>query len=136
MRIAVTGGREYSDRDRVFSVLYSIAKCTEDNPLPVDFILIVGDAPGLDSIAEDWGVVNWVTIEKFEADWHNLKAKPCVVKVDANGRPYNVLAGPNRNQRMIDEGKPELLVAFPGGTGTADMVRRCRKVGIPVKVIT
>jgi hypothetical protein len=30
-------------------------------------------------------------------------------------------AGHIRNQRMIDEGKPDAAVAFPGGTGTADM---------------
>jgi hypothetical protein len=27
-------------------------------------------------------------------------------------------AGPLRNQRMLDEGKPDLVVAFPGGGGT------------------
>jgi len=31
-------------------------------------------------------------------------------------------AGPLRNQRMLDEGKPDLVVAFPGGGGTKDMV--------------
>jgi hypothetical protein len=33
---------------------------------------------------------------------------------------------------MIDEGKPELVIAFPGGSGTADMVRRARAANIPV----
>jgi hypothetical protein len=31
-------------------------------------------------------------------------------------------AGPIRNQRMLEEGKPDLVVAFPGGTGTAGMM--------------
>jgi hypothetical protein len=30
---------------------------------------------------------------------------------------------------MLDEGKPNLVVAFPGGTGTADMVQRAREAG-------
>ena len=41
-------------------------------------------------------------------------------------------AGPLRNQRMLEEGKPELVVAFPGGGGTKDMVRRAVKAGVSV----
>ena len=37
-----------------------------------------------------------------------------------------------RNQQMIDEGKPDLVVAFKGGTGTADMTRRAKKHNIKV----
>lgn len=33
---------------------------------------------------------------------------------------------------MLDEGKPDLVVVFPGGTGTADMVRRAKKAGVEV----
>lgn len=41
-------------------------------------------------------------------------------------------AGPIRNQRMLDEGKPDLVVAFPGDKGTADMVRRARTASLEV----
>ena len=34
-----------------------------------------------------------------------------------------------RNQQMIDEGKPDLVVAFLGGRGTTDMVKRARIAG-------
>ena len=33
---------------------------------------------------------------------------------------------------MLDEGKPDLVIAFPGGKGTADMARRAREAGIEV----
>jgi hypothetical protein len=33
---------------------------------------------------------------------------------------------------MIDGGKPDLVITFPGGRGTADMVRRAEKAGIEV----
>jgi hypothetical protein len=39
-------------------------------------------------------------------------------------------AGPIRNQAMLDEGRPDLVVAFPGHHGTADMVRRARAAGV------
>jgi len=41
-------------------------------------------------------------------------------------------AGPLRNQRMLDEGKPDLVVAFPGGGGTKDMVRRAVSAGVAI----
>ena len=50
------------------------------------------------------------------AEWHRLGRK----------------AGPIRNQRMLDEGKPDLVVAFPGGTGTAGMVALACKAGVRV----
>jgi hypothetical protein len=34
---------------------------------------------------------------------------------------------------MIDEGKPDLVIAFPGGRGAADMVSRAIKAGIRVE---
>ena len=34
-----------------------------------------------------------------------------------------------------NEGKPDLVVAFPGGVGTADMISRAMKAGIKVEVI-
>ena len=37
-----------------------------------------------------------------------------------------------RNARMLAEGKPDLVVAFPGGRGTADMVAQARKAGVRV----
>lgn len=51
---------------------------------------------------------------------------------DRRGRPYNAKAGPDRNQRMIDEGRPGLVIAFPGGDGTADMIHRAQEAGIEV----
>lgn len=55
----------------------------------------------------------------FEADWHT------------HGRA----AGPIRNRRMIEEGKPDLVVAFPGGRGTANMVNQARAAGIEVREV-
>jgi hypothetical protein len=35
----------------------------------------------------------------------------------------------------LRKGKPDLVIAFPGGRGTADMVARARKAGVPVEVV-
>lgn len=81
--------------------------------------IITGGAKGVDSAAIDWAVVNWCEFKEYLADW----------------RKHGKAAGPIRNQQMLDEEKIDLVVAFPGGSGTADMVRRARKAGIPVKEI-
>jgi hypothetical protein len=33
---------------------------------------------------------------------------------------------------MLMEGKPDLVVAFPGGRGTANMIEQARKAGVEV----
>ena len=39
------------------------------------------------------------------------------------GLKQDPIAGQRRNQKIISEGRPHLLVAFPGGNGTAEMIR-------------
>jgi hypothetical protein len=83
---------------------------------PSDTVIIHGGARGADALADQWAVCNWLMPEVYPADW------------DKHGRA----AGPLRNQRMLDEGKPDLVVAFSGGSGTTDMVRRARKTNVRV----
>lgn len=122
MRILVCGGRDYSDWPRVREVLDELAvkhskhyKPTE-NWLPSDLTIIHGGAKGADSLADQWAAVNWSDLRVYEADW------------ETHGRS----AGPKRNQFMLEDGKPDLVVAFPGGRGTAHMVKIARDAGVPV----
>lgn len=119
-RVLVCGGRKYADRETVMRVLNDVAMIDNDRPMPeVGFVVIHGGATGADSLADEWAVINWVDTEVYKPDWK------------LNGRA----AGPIRNQRMIDVGKPTLVVAFPGGAGTADMVRRAKAAGVEVRLV-
>lgn len=109
-RVLVCGGRDYSDRRSVYAVLDTAHAA---NPIE---LLITGGAAGVDSLAFDWARAREVKTQLHNADWEN------------EGRA----AGPKRNQRMLDEGKPHMVIAFPGGRGTADMVRRAEAAGVPV----
>ena len=109
MRVLVCGGRDYADADYLRCVL---------SELPVT-VLIEGEAPGADTLARLWAQRRGILIDRYPADWDR----------------YGKAAGPIRNQQMLDEGKPDLVVAFPGGHGTADMVRRARAAGIAVTEI-
>ena len=55
----------------------------------------------------------------------------------ADWKKHGKAAGPIRNQEMLEaEGGIDLVIAFPGGTGTADMVRRAEKAKIEVLVVS
>jgi hypothetical protein len=60
--------------------------------------------------------VNWTGLEIYKADW------------DTHGRKAGIL----RNIQMLEEGKPDCAVQFPGGRGTAHMRSILDKAGIPV----
>ena len=79
-------------------------------------LIIHGGADGADLAADNWAVTNWVPMEEYRASW----------------KEHGHLAGPLRNQKMLDEGKPDLVVAFPGGKGTADMCARAVRAKLPL----
>jgi DNA-binding MurR/RpiR family transcriptional regulator len=57
----------------------------------------------------------------------------------ADWEAYGKAAGPIRNQRMLDEGKPDLVIAFsdlPTTSGTYDMIKRAKAAGIPVYLVS
>ena len=108
MRVIVCGGRDFSDEEFLFSKL---------DEFGVTF-LIEGGAKGADTLAWRWANRRLAPdqLMRFEADWSR------------HGRA----AGPMRNQLMIEQGKPDAVIAFEGGRGTADMIRRAQRAGIPV----
>lgn len=112
-RVLVCGGRDYGDAARVFSVLDEFHGGSRITAV------VTGAAPGADTLAERWARERRIPVERYPADWK------------AHGRA----AGPIRNARMLDEARPDAVVAFPGGRGTADMVSRATKADVPVVVI-
>jgi len=111
MCVLVCGGRNFGDLSLLRTTLDRIHA---EHPIAV---IIHGGARGADVLARFSAVSNGIEVKVFHADWEKF------------GRA----AGPIRNQQMIDEGKPDLVVAFDGGAGTADMVRRAVKAGIVVR---
>jgi hypothetical protein len=99
-----------------FAVENSACYKPDDNWLPFDIEIVSGCATGADSVAIDWAVVNWCHWLEFPAEW------------DKHGKK----AGFIRNQKMLDEGKPDVVIAFPGGNGTKDMIRRAEAAGVKV----
>lgn len=110
LAIIVCGGRDYRDWNKLRDTLDDLAI--------IHGIWRVkhGWAAGADSLADQWADLRKISKRRYPADW----------------RTYGNSAGPIRNQEMLDSEPTDLVVAFPGGNGTADMVRRARAAGIPV----
>lgn len=113
MRVLVCGGRDFRDPSFIFRHLTQVQSKRGIT------LLIHGDARGVDHLAASWAETRDIPVESYPAEWGK----------------YGAAAGPRRNARMLIEGKPDLVVAFPGGRGTADMVRRARAAGIEVREI-
>lgn len=110
MRYLVCGGRNYSDKKSLFQTL------SHAHALKPATVLIHGGANGADSMAGEWAKWAGVEVIVFMADW----------------KKYGKAAGPIRNTQMLDEGKPDAVIAFAGGLGTTNMVKQARARGIRV----
>lgn len=106
MKILVCGGRDYENCAAVNRALNSLADVTH---------VIHGGAAGADYCAFKW------------ANDHGVQEVRC----DANWQYWGKAAGAARNRSMLAL-SPDLVVAFPGGTGTAHMVRIAEAAGIKV----
>lgn len=115
--ILVCGGRDYSDAAKVAEVLSTVLSRAGS------MVVRHGDATGADRLAKKWCEANGVPDDPFQvtmSEW----------------RMHGKSAGPIRNARMIAEPPtPDLVVAFPGGAGTADCVAQARAAGIPVLTV-
>lgn len=104
--------------------------------------LIQGGAQGADSLAAEWALAQeHVFCDPYPADWDNCgpECRPGHRKTRQDGSEYCPAAGPRRNQQMLDEGYPDLVVAFTddlrSSKGTRDMVTRAKKSGVRTYVV-
>jgi YspA, cpYpsA-related SLOG family len=110
MKALVCGGRDFDDAEYVFRALDELHRQYLFREL------MQGGAAGADRLAKDWAKTHPdIKRHELKADWKR------------HGRA----AGPIRNQKMLDWG-PDLVIAFPGGSGTAGMKRLARAAGVEV----
>lgn len=108
MRAIVCGGRGYSDKEYLYQCLDDFEpKITE---------VVQGGQTGADALAKEWAIARSVPWKQEDAEWSTFGLK----------------AGPIRNRLMLAKYRPEVVIAFPGGVGTADMCRAADLKGVPV----
>jgi len=94
LTVLVCGGRDFYDEEALWDALEDVQQSRGGIGK-----IIHGGARGADTIADEWAEDHDIPRVVYEADWGK------------HGRA----AGPIRNQQMLDEGKPELVGAKPGG---------------------
>jgi orotate phosphoribosyltransferase len=112
-RVLACGGRTYTDSWRIDDELDTLASTAQLAPISH---VIVGDALGADMLIAWWARRRGKPVTVYEADW----------------KKHGKAAGPKRNATMLREGKPDVVLAFPGGKGTANMITQARKAGVHV----
>ena len=111
VKALITGGRDFSDQQFIYHTLDILHERYK-------FELIVhGDAKGADRLSGQWADEAGVQQIKVPANWVGNGARK---------------AGPMRNQFMYDLIHPDICIAFPGGTGTANMMKICYDADIIV----
>jgi len=113
MRVLVCGGRDYKDLDAVYGALDEIAQ----DAFPELINIVNGGATGADTLAAEWAHVRQLTYITVPAPW----------------RTYGKRAGMVRNEEMLAEWRPDLVVAFPGGRGTENMIDLAERAGVEVR---
>lgn len=102
MKILVCGGRNFNKRNFVFRCLDSFL---DHNP-SINCV-VHGAATGADSLAGEWARSRNIEERPYPADW----------------KKYGKRAGYLRNEEMLFKEKPDVVIAFPGGKGTENMVQ-------------
>lgn len=118
MKVLVCGGHEEDDTEGGpnWNLVFETLDRIHAERGPITFI-IQGGAKGFDFLGYRW-------CRERLGHWGKT--------VNADWRAYGRNAGPKRNQKMLNEEKPDLVVAFPGANGTADMVYRAKMAGVEV----
>lgn len=131
IRVIVCGGRDYGEvpsglqGEQLGAAFYKAAAERHHLRASLDKIaeerggfavVFSGGALGADRHARGWA------IDRF------IEARVCY----ANWSKYGPKAGPIRNTVMLKTATPQLVIGFPGGDGTADMLRKARAAGVEV----
>ncbi|MFI6496874.1 DUF2493 domain-containing protein [Nonomuraea typhae] len=138
-RVLVTGSRSWTDEGVIHDALSGL-HFKHGSPIT----LVHGACPrGADAIADYWaelrnsGEFTPVIVERHPADWDAPCGPVCRTshrRRRDDGSSYCPMAGLVRNQRMVDLGA-DVALAFivDNSRGTADLIRRAEKAGIPVR---
>lgn len=119
MNVLICGGRDYEEWGTFTRVMAAIAEQYFDkifDEIDPNTMIISGGARGADEFAIEWASMRGFRWHRFEADWDRFGKR----------------AGVIRNKEMLEEGEPDLVVAFPGGKGTTIMVGMAGTARVPI----
>lgn len=142
IRVIICGPRDFNDYKYLEKECHRIFKQLANEGFISHYIrkaeieIINGCATGADTLgkkfAEGWNL----GIKDFPAKWDDLSVIPCVIKYNKYNKPYNALAGRNRNEQMAkyaSETPNGICIAIWRETpGTKNMIELAEKYGLRV----
>ena len=110
MRLIIAGGRHLDD---VALIRCALARAHASQPITV---LIHGGSGFLGIAAEDWAREQRLHVVRYPANW----------------REFGKRAEAIRNAFMLEDSRPDMLLALPGGNDTADLIAGAIRARVPV----
>ena len=105
IKVIICGGREFNNKPLAYKMLDRLRRMHGGFS-----VVITGGARGADAIGKQWAGSRGIHVIEVKADWDTHKTR----------------AGYVRNRKMLDDHKPDRVIAFPGGRGTAHMMQIAR----------
>lgn len=96
--------------------------------------IISGKANGADTYGEKYAKLRGYDIISKPAEWDNLDVERCVIKYNRYNKPYNALAGSNRNNEMAIIADACVIFWDGKSPGSKDMYNICIKRNLPVRL--
>lgn len=132
MIVLICGGRNFTDVDLLFRTMDA-----QHAAAPISMVIEGGQrtyrdgqpVAGADLFAWNWAAARGVPCTTIKANWSDLSQPNARIRTSVGGRQYDANAGPRRNAAMLTM-RPDRVIAFEGGKGTADMLRQARAAGI------
>ena len=135
MRILICGDRYWNNIKTIISALQYIS--LSERVDYKDMVIIEGEASGADKLGKEAALMLGVPKEnilEYPAPWGEIEGKPAYqIGTRGNGSRFWKAAGPVRNRKMLNEGNPDIVLAFHRDItvsyGTKDMVTIAMKAG-------
>lgn len=113
MRVIICGGRDFKDFTKGKLILEQLLMYQAAMGL---LTVIEGGAKGADTMA---------------CEWTGQHVRCHHIQVNAEWEIHGKAAGHIRNAEMLTY-KPDMVIAFPGGRGTENMIKLAKKAEVPV----
>lgn len=142
-RIIIAGSRKFNDYNMLSFFCQTIIQELKYEYKSTTLEIVSGTCSGADKLGEKFAKENNIQLAKFPADWYNLNVKPCFVKYNKLGKPYNACAGEIRNKIMAKYASSYalpsngVLIAFwdMKSKGTKNMIDLAKKYNLKIFII-
>ena len=125
MKLIIAGSRDLYPTP---ALIMGLLQMLDINPSEI----VSGKAEGVDTCGEIYANNNKIPVIPFPADWDDISDERAVVKYRKDGKPYNAIAGHDRNRLMAEYADALLLIWDGKSSGSANMKSIMQKLNKPI----